>query len=78
MPAAADDGHTESGYAKRSLAETAMSRYKTIIGGSMRSGTMLSQKVEAALARAILNRLISECPMVTALRKPTLGRSGRL
>jgi hypothetical protein len=47
----------ESGYTRRSLVETAMSRYKTIIGGSMRSRTMLSQKVEAALARAILNNM---------------------
>ena len=47
----------ESGYTKRSLVETAMSRYKAIIGGSMRSRTMPSQKTEAALACAILNRM---------------------
>lgn len=47
----------ESGYTRRSLVETAMSRYKAIIGGSMRSRTMLSQKVEAAIACAILNRM---------------------
>ncbi len=34
-----------------------MSRYKAIIGGAMRSRTMLSQKVEAALACAIVNRM---------------------
>ena len=47
----------ESGYIRRSLVETAMSRYKAIIGGSMRSRTMPSQKTEAALACAILNRM---------------------
>ena len=47
----------ESGYTKRSLVETAMSRYKAIIGGSMRSRTMLSQKTEATLACAILNTM---------------------
>jgi hypothetical protein len=47
----------ESGYAGRSLVETTMSRYKAIIGRSMRSRTMLSQNVEATLACAILNRM---------------------
>ncbi|MGI9296129.1 MAG: transposase [Pseudomonadales bacterium] len=46
-----------SGYTRRSLVETAMSRYKAIIGGSMRSRTMTSQKTEVALACAILNRM---------------------
>jgi len=47
----------ESGYTRRSLVETAMSRYKAIFGGSMRSRTMPSQKVEAALSCAILDRM---------------------
>ena len=47
----------ESGYTRRSLVETAMSRYKAIIGGSMRSRTMPSQKTEVTLACAILNRM---------------------
>ncbi len=47
----------ESGYTRRRLVETAMSRYKAIIGGSMRSRTMPSQKTEAAIACAILNRM---------------------
>ena len=37
----------ESGYTRRSLVETTMSRYKAIIGGSMRSRTTPSQKTEA-------------------------------
>ena len=47
----------DSGYTRRSLVETAMWRYKAIISGSMRSRTMPSQKKEAALACAILNRM---------------------
>lgn len=47
----------ESGYTRRSLVETVISRYKAIIGGSMRSRTMASQKTQAALACAILNTL---------------------
>ena len=47
----------ESGYTRRSLVETTMSRYKAIIGSSMRSRTMPSQKIEAALACAILNKM---------------------
>jgi hypothetical protein len=52
----------ESGYTRRSLVETTMSRYKAIIGGSMRSRTMPSQKTEATLGCAILNRM-THCGM---------------
>lgn len=47
----------ESGYTRRSLVETTISRYKAIIGAAMRSRTMASQRVEAALACTILNRM---------------------
>ena len=47
----------ESGYTRHSLVEAAISRYKAIIGGSMRSRTMSSQKTEVALACAILNKM---------------------
>jgi len=47
----------ETGYTRRSLVETAMSRYKAIIGDSMRSRTLASQKVEATLACLIMNRM---------------------
>ncbi len=46
-----------SGYTRRSLVETAMSRYKAIIGGAMRSRTMAQQRVEVTLACKILNRI---------------------
>ena len=47
----------DSGYTRRSLVETAMWRYKAIVGGWMRSRAMPSQKTEANLACAILNRM---------------------
>ena len=34
------DGAHESGYTRRSLVETAMSRYEAIVGSSMRSSTV--------------------------------------
>src|SRR5438094_2899781 len=46
------------GYHKRSLSETAMHRYKTIIGGKLQSRTMANQQVEAKISCTILNKLI--------------------
>lgn len=46
----------ETGYHRRSLAETAMLRYKTLIGPSLRSRTFDRQKVEAAVAVHCINR----------------------
>lgn len=45
----------EAGYHRRSLAETAMHRYKTIIGPKMHSRTLENQKAEAAIGVHILN-----------------------
>lgn len=47
----------ETGYHRRSLAETAMFRYKTLIGPSLRSRAFDRQKVEAAIAVRCINRL---------------------
>ena len=49
--------HTRSGYSKRSLAETAMHRYKTIIGPMLRARTLQGQRVEARVGSQILNRM---------------------
>jgi hypothetical protein len=49
----------ETGYHRRSLAETAMLRYKTLIGTSLRSRTFDRQKVEAAVAVSCINRFTS-------------------
>jgi hypothetical protein len=45
------------GYGRRSLAETAVSRYKAIIGRHLRARTLPSQKTEARVACAVLNRM---------------------
>lgn len=45
----------ESNYHRRSLAETAMFRFKTIIGHNLRNRKFQNQKTEAAIGVAILN-----------------------
>ena len=46
----------ETGYHRRSLAETAMLRCKTLIGPSLRSRAFDRQKAEAAVAVRCINR----------------------
>jgi transposase len=48
-----------SGYGKRSLVETAMGRYKTLIGERLRSRGLAAQKTEAAIGVAVLNRMLA-------------------
>jgi hypothetical protein len=45
------------GYRKRSLAETAVSRYKAIIGRGLRARALPRQKTEARAACSVLNRM---------------------
>ena len=45
------------GYGRRSLAESAVFRYKTIIGRGLRARTLPSQKTEARVACSVLNRM---------------------
>ncbi len=45
------------GYGRRSLAETAVFRYKAIIGRSLRARTLPSQKTEARVGCSVLNRM---------------------
>jgi hypothetical protein len=47
----------ESGYAQRSLVETAMSRFKNEFGSTIRSRTMQSQVAEIRIACSILNTM---------------------
>ena len=44
-------------YGKRSLVETAMFRYKTVIGRGLRAWTLPAQKTEARVGCAVLNRM---------------------
>lgn len=61
--------HTRSGYSKRSLVETTMSRYKTIIGPMIRARTLQGQRVEARVGCQILN-------LMTSLGMPESHRVG--
>jgi hypothetical protein len=47
-----------TGYGRRSLAETAVGRYKGIIGPKLRARSLPAQQGEAAVAIAVLNRMI--------------------
>ena len=46
-----------TGYGRRSLAETAVGRYKHLIGAKLRARTFPGQQGEAALAVSVLNRM---------------------
>ena len=48
-----------SGYSRRSLAETAMYRYKTIIGRRLHAWTLPNQRTEAKIGCNVLNRMTS-------------------
>ena len=43
-------------YERRSLVETAMFRYKALIGPTLRARTLTAQKTEARVACSVLNR----------------------
>jgi len=48
-----------TGYGKRALIETAMGRYKGIIGPRLRARSFRSQQTEAAIGVTILNRMLA-------------------
>lgn len=48
----------ETGYGKGSIAETAMARYKRILGDHLHARKLPGQQAETALGVAILNRMI--------------------
>jgi len=47
-----------SGYTKRAKAETGMSRFKQVIGDSLRSHTDERQRTEVKVAVPVLNRML--------------------
>jgi Transposase DDE domain len=55
------------GYGQRSLVETAMFRYKVLIGPTLRSRTLAAQKTEARVACSVLNRM-TRCGMPVSQR----------
>jgi hypothetical protein len=47
-----------TGYGQRSLVETTMGRYKTLIGSRLRARGFAAQQTEAAIGVAVLNRML--------------------
>jgi hypothetical protein len=45
------------GYGQRSLVETAMFRYKTLIGPTLRARTLPAQRIEARVACSVIHRM---------------------
>ena len=50
---------TSTGYGKPALIETAMGRYKGVIGPRLRARSFLAQQTEAAIGVTILNRMLA-------------------
>ncbi len=48
-----------TGYGKRALVETAMGRYKGVVGPRLRARSFLAQQTEAAIGVTILNRMLA-------------------
>jgi hypothetical protein len=61
----------EIGYHKRSLAETTMYRYKTMLGNTFFSRTLLTQKVECSLKIKALNQMTAIGMPISKPRKAT-------
>ena len=47
-----------TGYGRRALVETAMGRYKSLIGDRMRSRGDAARRTEAVVGTAVLNRML--------------------
>ena len=57
-----------TGYGKRSLVETAIGRYKSIIGPRLRARLLPAQQTEAAIGCAVLNRMLA-CARPKSVRR---------
>ena len=57
-----------TGYGKRSLVETAIGRYKSIIGSRLRARLLPAQQTEAAIGCAVLNRMLA-CARPKSVRR---------
>ncbi|NEJ82381.1 IS5/IS1182 family transposase, partial [Rhizobium leguminosarum] len=57
-----------TGYGKRSLVETAIGRYKSIIGRRLRARSFDAQQTEVAIGCAALNRMLA-CARPKSIRR---------
>lgn len=60
---------SSTGYGKRALIETAIGRYKGIIGRRLRARSLPAQQTEVAIGCVVLNRML-ECARPESIRRP--------
>jgi hypothetical protein len=69
----AKDGRMEwqkaTSYGKRSLAETAIGRYKNLVGRRLKARSFAAQQTEVAIGCAVLNRMLA-CARPKSVRRP--------
>jgi hypothetical protein len=62
-----------TGYGQRSLVETTMGRYKTLIGPRLRARGFAGQQAEAAVGVAVLSRMLAAGRPDSIRRQPVLA-----
>jgi hypothetical protein len=62
-----------TGYGQRSLVETTMGRYKTLIGPRLRARGFAAQQTEAAVGVAVLNRMLAAGRPDSVRRQPVIA-----
>ena len=62
-----------TGYGQRSLVETTMGRYKTLIGPPLRARGFTAQQTEAAVGVAVLNRMLAAGHPDSVRRQPVIA-----
>jgi hypothetical protein len=73
----AEQGHlawqATTGYGQRSLVETTMGRYKSLIGPRLRARGFPAQQTEAAIGVAVLNRMLATGRPDSVRRQPVIA-----
>jgi hypothetical protein len=62
-----------TGYGRRSLVETTMGRYKSLIGPRLRARGFAAQQTEAAIGTAVLNRMLATGRPESVRRQPIIA-----
>ena len=62
-----------TGYGQRSLVETTMGRYKSLIGQRLRARGFAGQLTEAAIGVAVLNRMMAAGRPDSVRRQPVIA-----
>jgi hypothetical protein len=62
-----------NGYGQRSLVETTMGRYKSLIGPGLRARGFSAQQTEAAIAVAVLTRMLATGHPDSVRRQPVIA-----